>query len=191
MNKQIALWSIALLGLVIALGSGAELIKRSASVALVGPLIEAVREREKSESRANRWRDYCDALPAGAVLAHAQGEGHDARLIISEVNEWLCVRTGWTHGDLIGESINKLVPSKFHKTHTKKDAMWRTAQPDGRFSLVPPEIGGAFVNSEGVEFPARIYVTANRNEEGRPQYLCLILADGWVDERSLPKGYKP
>lgn len=112
-----------------------------------------ISERKRLEGR---FREVVEAAPCGMVLVNQGGQ-------IVIVNAQIEYLFGYARADLVGQSIDKLVPERFRGAHPKSRADY-SDQPQIRSMGVGRELFG--LRKDGTEFPVEIGLNPIQTEAG-------------------------
>ena len=139
-------------GIVLALGLLGSLL-----VAITVAQTQQARKRSRELQGSNvLLQQIFDASPDGLLMANRRGT-------IIRVNEQAERIFGYTHDELIGQSVERLVPEKFHDLHSSHWEGYH-ATPGARSMGLGLEL--SYKRKDGSEFPAEITLSPvqSRNE---------------------------
>ncbi|AKJ26719.1 PAS domain S-box protein [Caldimonas brevitalea] len=126
-----------------------------------GPMVmSAVRDitdRQEARRKADRkFRDLLESAPDAMVIVNEQGE-------IVLVNSQAVQLFGWRREEMLGQSIEILVPPRFRPAHSKHRTVFG-AHPKTRSMGAGRELNG--LHKDGQEFPVEISLSPIQTEDG-------------------------
>ena len=119
-------------------------------------VMSAVRDATQRTKAEKKFRDLLEAAPDAMVIVNGEG-----RIVL--VNSQAVALFGWKREELLGESIDLLVPARFHGKHAgHRGAFFQN--PKVRAMGAGLELYGRRKNGE--EFPVEISLSPLETEEG-------------------------
>jgi PAS domain S-box-containing protein len=135
-----------------------------------GPMVLcAVVDISERKRLSERFRRVVEAAPNAMVMTNAAGR-------IEMVNAQAEVMFGYARTELLGRSVEMLVPDRFGD-HRSDSRRWFVAESDGRLTDARPIYGGRELyarRKDGSEFPVEIGLNSIETEDG-PMVLSAIV----------------
>ncbi len=118
--------------------------------------------RVNNES-STHFKAFFEYATMGILVTDSSGK-------ITAINPFALKEFGYTEKDLIGEKVEKLIPSRFHARHSQYHKKFK---PELQTRLMGSGIDLFAVKKDGTEFPAEISLS-NYTTNGNSYIICFI-----------------